>query len=125
MVKSVIYTLTAILLCAGLFIGVDIYVNRQFDEFHEATVVLYKKIEDETATREDCFALKSMWDEKKSKLHIFLPHNDISYIDYWLSEACALIYCGDFDAALGKVQVLRNISESIPGGYALRFENVF
>ncbi len=125
MVKSVVYTLTAIALCLALFIGVHIYMGKQFSEFHDAVETLYKKVEDKTANREDGFAVRSMWTEKKSHLHIFVPHNDISYVDYWLSEACGLIYCGEFELALGKLEVLLEITKNLPGGYALKLENVF
>ena len=125
MVKSVVYTLTAIALCLALFIGVHIYMGKQFSEFHDAVETLYKKVEDQTANREDGFAVRSMWTEKKSHLHIFVPHNDISYVDYWLSEACGLIYCGEFELALGKLEVLPEITKNLPGGYALKLENVF
>ncbi len=125
MVKSVVYTLTAIALCLALFIGVHIYMGKQFSEFHDAVETLYKKVEDKTANREDGFAVRSMWTKKKSHLHIFVPHNDISYVDYWLSEACGLIYCGEFELALGKLEVLLEITKNLPGGYALKLENVF
>ena len=125
MVKSVVYTLTAIALCLALFIGVHIYMGKQFSEFHDAVETLYKKVEDQTANREDGFAVRSMWTEKKSHLHIFVPHNDISYVDYWLSEACGLIYCGEFELALGQLEVLLEITKNLPGGYALKLENVF
>ncbi|MCI9407528.1 MAG: DUF4363 family protein [Clostridia bacterium] len=125
MVKSVVYTLTAIALCLALFIGVHIYMGKQFSEFHDAVETLYKKVEDKTANREDGFAVRSMWTQKKSHLHIFVPHNDISYVDYWLSEACGLIYCGEFELALGKLEVLLEITKNLPGGYALKLENVF
>lgn len=125
MVKSVVYTLTAIALCLALFIGVHIYMGKQFSEFHDAVETLYKKVEDKTANREDGFAVRSMWSQKKSHLHIFVPHNDISYVDYWLSEACGLIYCGEFELALGKLEVLLEITKNLPGGYALKLENVF
>lgn len=125
MVKSVVYTLTAIALCLALFIGVHIYMGKQFSEFHDAVETLYKKVEDKTANREDGFAVRSTWTEKKSHLHIFVPHNDISYVDYWLSEACGLIYCGEFELALGKLEVLLEITKNLPGGYALKLENVF
>ena len=125
MVKSVVYTLTAIALCLALFIGVHIYMGKQFSEFHDAVETLYKKVEDQTANREDGFAVRSMWTEKKSHLHIFVPHNDISYVDYWLSEACGLIYCCEFELALGKLEVLLEITKNLPGGYALKLENVF
>ena len=86
---------------------------------------LPRQTEDETANREDGYAVKEMWTEKKSKLHVFLPHNDISYIDYWLNEACGLIYCGEYDLALGKIEVLREISKNLPDGYTLKLENIF
>ena len=125
MVKSIIYTLTALVLCIALFIGVDLYIGRQFDEFHSALETLYKKIEDDAANPEDGYSVRSMWNEKKSKLHVFIPHNDISYIDYWLNEACGLIYCEEYELALGKIEVLREITKNLPGGYALKLENIF
>ena len=125
MVKSIIYTVTAIVLCLALFIGVEIYLNMQFDEFHEALNTLYRKVENETANREDGYAVRTMWSDKKRKLHIFIPHNDISYIDYWLSEACGLIYCKQYDLALGKIEVLQEITKNLPGGYSLKIENIF
>lgn len=124
MVKSIIYSVVAFLLCLATFIGVDIYLNRQFGEFHEALEALYRKVENETANREDGYALREMWADKKSKLHMFIPHNDISYIDYWLSEACGLIYCGEYDLALGKIEVLQEITKNLPGGYSLKLENI-
>lgn len=125
MVKSVIYTLTAILLCAALFIGVEFYLNRQFNEFNDALETLYAKVEDKTANREDSYAVKEMWKDKKSKLHLFVPHNDISYVDYWLNETCGLIYTEQYDLALGKIEVLREIAKTLPGGYSVKLENVF
>ena len=125
MVKSVTYTLTAIALCLVLFICVEVYVNKQFDEFGAAIDTLYKKVEDETANREDGYAVKKMWLDKKSKLQIFVPHNDISYVDYWLNETCGLIYTGEYDSALCKLEVLKEIADALPGSYAVRIENIF
>lgn len=125
MVKSIIYTAVALLLCVALFIGVDIYINNEFEEFHDAVETLYKKVENNTANREDGYAVREMWADKKSKLHIFVPHNDISYLDYWLSEACGLIYCGDYELALGKLEVLKEITENLPGAYSFKLENIF
>lgn len=125
MVKSIIYTLVAIALCLALFIGTQIYVTRQFDEFHDALETLYDKIEEKTANRDDGYALRESWAEKKSRLHIFIPHNDISYIDYWLSEACALIYRDEYDLALGKIEVLLEITKNLPDAYNVKLENIF
>lgn len=125
MVKSIIYTLAAIVLCAGFFVFTEWFVDRQFDEFSAAVDTLYDKVENKTANREDGFTVRTLWNEKKQNLQVFLPHNDISYVDYWLSEACGLIYTQHFELALGKLEVLREIARNMPGSYRLKLENVF
>ena len=125
MVKAIWYTVAAILLCIGLFIFTEWYLHNQFDEFSAALDSLYTKIEDETATREDGYAVRALWEDKKSKLQVLVPHNDISYVDYWLSEACGLLYNGQYDLALGKIEVLKEISKNLPDAYSIRIENIF
>lgn len=125
MVKSICYTLGAIALCIALFIFTEWYVSNQFKEFYNAVEVLYEKVDEETANREDGYAVKALWNSKKEKLHIFLPHNDISYVDYWLSEACGLIYNKNYELALGKLEVLKEISKNLPDAYRLKLENIF
>lgn len=125
MVKAICYTVAAILVCLGLFIFSQIYMVRQFEEFSTALDALYAKVENETATREDGYAVRALWDDKKSKLHIFVPHNDISYVDYWLNECCGLLYNSEYALALGKVEVLREIAKNLPDAYTVRLENVF
>lgn len=124
MVKAISYTLAAILLCVGLFFFSELYVTRQFNEFSAALDTLYSKVEDGTANREDGYAVRSMWNDKKSKLQLFVPHNDISYVDYWLSETCGLLYSGQYELALGNLEVLKEITRNLPGAYELRIENI-
>lgn len=125
MVKAIIYTVTAILICIGLFVFTEWYLRKQFSEFNTALDALYEKIEDETATRNDGLAIRDMWDEKKSKLHVLIPHNDISYVDYWINETCGLLYYEKYDLALGKIEVLKEITKNLPDAYTLSFENIF
>lgn len=125
MVKSIVYTLIAILLCIGFFIFTQWYLEKQFSEFYDALDALYVKIDDETATAEDGYAVRAMWVDKKSKLHIFIPHNDISYIDYWLCECCGLLHDKNYELALGKVEVLKEIAKNLPDAYTVKLENVF
>ncbi len=124
MVKAIIYTVTAIALSLGLFIFAEIYTGKQFEEFSDALDTLYAKTENKTATREDGYAVRSLWEDKKSKLHIFVPHNDISYIDYWLNEACGLIYTREYTLALGKLEVLKQITKNLPDAYKMHIENI-
>ena len=125
MVKSIITTLTAIALCLGFFIWMHYYLYDEFNTFHTALETLYDKVENEDANREDAYAVKAMWETKKSKLQVLVPHNDISYLDYWLNEACGLIYNGNYDLALGKIEVLLEITKNLPDAYSIRLENVF
>lgn len=125
MVKSIATTLTAIALCLGFFIWTHIYLDNQFATFHSALETLYDKVENEEANREDAYAVKKMWENKKSKLQVLVPHNDISYLDYWLNEACGLIYNGNYDLALGKIEVLLEITKNLPDAYSVKLENVF
>ncbi len=125
MVKSIIYTLVAILLCIGFFLWTDYYISTQFGQFHAALETLYDKVEEKNANREDAYAVRDMWADKKEKLHVFIPHNDISYVDYWLSEACSLIYKEEYDLALGKIEVLLEITQNLPDAYVIKLENVF
>jgi hypothetical protein len=109
----------------GFFVFTELYLSKQFTEFYGALDELYKKIELKEANREDAYAVRSMWQDKKRNLHVFIPHNDISYIDYWLNEACALIYTENYELALGKIEVLKEIAKNLPDGYSVAFENVF
>ncbi len=125
MVKAISYTLAAIVLCIGIFIFSGLYVSKQFGDFSKAVDGLYSKIEDGTANREDGYAVRSLWNDKKEKLHVFVPHNDISYVDYWLSEACGLLYNGNYELALAKLEVLKEITRTLPGAYDLHIANIF
>lgn len=125
MVKALIFTLAAVLLSLGLFFFTEWYVGKQFTEFSEAVESLYEKVENKTANREDGFAVRALWNSKKENLHVFLPHNDISYVDYWLSEACGLIYYQKYELAIGKLEVLKEIAKNLPDAYKLKFENIF
>lgn len=125
MVKAISYTIAAIVLCIGLFIFSEYYVSKQFEEFSVAVDALYSKVEDGSANREDGLAVRTLWNEKKSRLQIFVPHNDISYVDYWLSEACGLLYSENYELALGKLEVLKEITKNLPAAYDIRCENIF
>jgi len=103
----------------------DFYIGQQFALFNSAVKTLYDKTQSGEAVREDAHAVRSLWEDKKEKLHIFIPHNDIAQIDYYLSEACALIYKSDFTPALGKIEVLLEISAALPNAYRVRLENIF
>ena len=91
MVRSICLTLAATVACIAFFIFVDIYLGHEFDEFYGAVETLYEKVADATANSTDADAVRDMWSDKKSKLQMFIPHNDIAYVDYRLNEAVSYI----------------------------------
>ena len=125
MVKSIIYTLTAIAMCAGLFVFTEKYVGGQFDDLYGAANALYEKTEEGSATENDALAVRALWEDKKSRLHIFIPHNDIAQIDYCLSEARGHLAAGNEELALAKIEMVVRLSRSLPSSYSVRLENVF
>lgn len=125
MVKSIIYTIVAIALCAAFFIFTEMYVSEQFGYLYDATEILYEKVEEGDATENDANAVRQLWEDKKSKLHIFIPHNDIAQIDHYLSEASGHIRDGENGLALAKLEVVKHMAQSLPSAYSIRLENVF
>ena len=121
-------TLISILIALGLLIGISIfqmiYIEKEFADFSAQLEALYDKTEAQTATREDAEAVRVSWNEKKKTMHIWVPHTDISYVDYWLSEGLSLIDTKQYDQALSKIEVLIDICRKIPSSYSFSVENV-
>ena len=125
MVKSIISIVIALaLLISGAFIEQHL-VKHEFGLFQDILTEMYEKIEKEECNKEDALSVQKWWVKKKESLHIYIPHNDIREIDYWLAETVSLVYTNDFDDALSKVEVLIEICEHIPDTYNLRLENIF
>lgn len=125
MVKTLLSIFISFLLLLGISIYEVYYVEKEFYDFSEQLETLYDKTDDKTANREDAEAVRISWNEKKKTLHVWVPHNDISYIDYWLSEGLSLIDTKNYDEALSKIEVLIEICKNIPSAYAFSFENIF
>ena len=121
-------TFISILVVASLLIVGAIYENtfvkRQFTEINQVLVTLYDKIDDNTATQDDVYAVQKNWIEKKKVLHIFIPHNDIKEIDLWLAESATLVRDKEWKDAISKIEVLIELTEQIPKTFVLSWENV-
>ena len=121
-------TIISILVVASMLIVGSIYehnfVNKQFNEFNQVLVVLYDKIDNETATQDDVYAVQKNWLSKKKVLHIYIPHNEIKEIDLWLSESATLVRDKEWKEAISKIEVLIELSEQIPKTFILSWENI-
>ena len=124
MVKS----LTAILISIALLIGAAIFewrfVDKQFESFEEELETLYEKTENETASAADAKSVQTSWETRKEKLHVWIPHNDISRIDYYMSETVRLIAEQNYSLALSKLEVLTHLTKCLPDTYLPALENI-
>lgn len=125
MVKS----LTAIGIAVALLLGLAIlewyFVNSSFSDFREELEILYDKADAGTANGEDAKLVQDRWERRKEQLHIWIPHNDISRIDDYMSEAVRLIAEKDYELALPKLEILIHLSECLPDTYKPAVENIF
>ena len=124
MVKTIISICVVSLLLLVGSIYENNFINRQFDELNTVLVVLYDKIDNETATQDDVYAVQKNWLSKKKVLHIFIPHNEIKEIDLWLSESATLVRDKEWKDAISKIEVLIELSEQIPKTFVLSLENI-
>ena len=124
MVKSIISMLcVALLFVVGAIYETD-FVHRQFEELHGVLTVLYEKVDEQTATQDDVYAVQKNWLEKKKYLHAFIPHNEIKEVDLWLAESATLVRDQEWSDAISKIEVLIELAEQIPKTFKASWENV-
>ena len=124
MVKSIISLIVAIVLLFSISLYEQYYINKSFLEFKNVMVAIYDKIDSDTANKEDILSAQKFWIEKKEKLHVFIPHNDIKEIDLWIAESSTLVENGKKEDALSKIDVVIELIEQIPKTYSFRIENL-
>lgn len=125
MVKSIITVLVSALIFIGGSICEQVYLNNSFQNFRQRLIVVYEKTEDETITAYDVKSVQDLWIKNKKTLHIFISHNDIKELDMWISESLNYVKQKNYGEALDKIEVAIELTEQIPKGYLIRFENVF
>lgn len=124
MVKS----LTAIAVAAAFLLGLAVFewyfVEGEFSEFGQEVESLYEKTDSETATAEDARLVLSRWEDRKERLHVWIPHNDIVRIDEYMAESVRLIAEKNYALALPKLEVLLHLTECLPDTYKPALENI-
>lgn len=123
--KTVISVISALIILVAGAIAENRFVKKQFNELSLSFTMLYDKIDNETATEKDVYAVKEQWLDKKKTLHIFIPHNEIKEMDLWLFETTVLVRDKEWTDALSKVDVLKNLCEEVPKTFSLSIENIF
>ena len=125
MVKSLVSILVAGLLLLGAAIFEGIYVNQQFSAFGEEVSALMQKAEGEQAAAGDAEAVYASWEKRRDELHIWIPHNDISRIDDYLSESIRCFEEEQPTLALAKLEIVLRLCETLPSTYLVSLPNLF
>ena len=125
MVKTILSIVISFSILVGICIFESVFIHKTINSVETALIQLETKTKMQTATKADALKVNEEWQNTKRILHIFVPHNDIGYIDYWLGEAISYIESKNFDHALSKVQVLISIFNQIPEVYSLSLQNIF
>lgn len=125
MVRSIISMLIVALLLTVGAIYESHFIQKNFNEFHQVLEILYEKVDEEVATQDDVYAVQKNWLDKKRYLHAFIPHNEIKEIDLWLAESVTLVRDKEWQDAISKIEVLKELTEQVPKTFLLSFENIF
>lgn len=125
MIKTIISIVVSFAVIFGLSAYEIYFVNQRFDEFYTIVKSLHQKTEQKTATYEDGVAVQTYWREQKHVLHVWLPHALLQETDYHLDEVVGLLYTGQYESALPKLEVVLGLAEEIPRSYELHLGNVF
>ena len=124
MVKSIISVIVASLILFFASLYEQNYINTTFKELKNSFVIIYNKIENDTAIKEDILSAQKLWISKKEKLHIFISHNEIKEVDLWIAETVTLVENGKKEDAVSKIDVVIELMEQIPKSFSFKIENL-
>ncbi len=124
MVKDIISIIVAAAFLTGIAIAEDATIKKSFGEFSTYAQVLYLKEQNESATVDDALILQKNWLKFKSKLHVYIPHNEIKEMDLWVSECVGYTKAKNFKEAKSKLEVIIELTQQIPKTFKFDIENI-
>ncbi len=124
MVKDLISIIVSVAILTGIAVAEDVTIKKCFGEFSTYAQVLYLKEQDESATVDDALILQNNWIKYKSKLHVYIPHNEIKEMDLWVSECVGYTKDKNFKEAKSKLEVIIELTQQIPKTFKFDIENI-
>lgn len=124
MVKDLISIIVSVAFLTGIAVAEDVTIKKCFGEFSTYAQVLYLKEQDESATVDDALILQKNWLKYKSKLHVYIPHNEIKEMDLWVSECVGYTKDKNFKEAKSKLEVIIELTQQIPKTFKFDIENI-
>ena len=80
---------------------------------------------EESATYEDGEAVRSLWYEQRQEMQFWLTHTSIETMDYQINEAVGYLYYQEYKDALPKIEILLDLTYTVPHSHMLYPENIF
>ncbi len=124
MVKDLISIIVSVAILTGIAVAEDVTIKKCFGEFSAYAQVLYLKEQNESATVDDALILQNNWIKYKSKLHVYIPHNEIKEMDLWVSECVGYTKDKNFKEAKSKLEVIIELTQQIPKTFKFDIENI-
>lgn len=125
MIKTIVSAaIVAVILLIGAIFEVN-FIKTEFNEFAKETAIVYEKTENSVANEDDVYRLQEKWLKSKSKLHAFIPHNEIKEFDLWIAESVKLVKNQKWEDALSKLEVIKELAEQVPKTFEVSFANIF
>lgn len=81
MVKTILSIVISFSILVGICIFESVFIHKTINSVETALIQLETKTKMQTATKADALKVNEEWQNKKRILHIFVPHNDIGYIE--------------------------------------------
>ena len=124
MVKSLSAIFVSIALLVGAALFEWFYVEKQFSSFDKEITTLALKTDSEEANIEDAKAVQTSWEQRKERLYVWIPHNDIARIDEYLAEAVRLIGEHEYPLAAARLEIIRHMTQCLPDTYRPSLGNI-
>ena len=124
MVKSLSSILVAFALLLGAALFEWFYVDNQFSAFEDEVTTLVLKTDAEEANIEDAKAVQKSWEQRKERLYVWIPHNDILRVDEYLAESVKLIGEEEYALASARLEIVLHTINCLPESYRPSLGNI-
>ena len=124
MVKSLSAILVSFALLLGAALFEWVYVEHQFSSFEGEVRTLALKTDAEEANVEDAKAVQTSWEQRKERLFVWIPHNDIVRIDEHLAESVRLIGEQEYSLAAARLEIIMHVICCLPDTYRPSLGNI-
>ena len=68
--------------------------------------------------------MQTSWEQRKERLYVWIPHNDIVRIDEYLAETVRLVGEKEYSLAAARLEIILHVTECLPDTYRPSLGNI-